>query len=132
METNVNQAAHSQQLYYNQHCSQRMFKVGDPVWLSVPTAGKLQPRWEGNWRITAVLSPITVKISDNKRLRTVHINRVRHRIQPARGSGGTPTNWKQTTWTAPQTEHIILPPAPSSFGRRYPTRARHPPNYYSH
>lgn len=37
------------------------FKDGDLVWLSVPTAGTLQPRWEGNCRIKTVKSLITWK-----------------------------------------------------------------------
>ena len=30
------------------HCF-KFFKVGDPVWLSIPTARKHQPHWDGKW-----------------------------------------------------------------------------------
>ena len=43
------------------HSTPPSFKDGDPVWLSVPTAGTLQPRWKGNCRIKTVKSPITWK-----------------------------------------------------------------------
>ena len=41
-------AAHHQQRSYNQHVQQRSFQVGDTVWLDLLTAGKLDPKWEGD------------------------------------------------------------------------------------
>ena len=41
-------AAHHRQRPYNQHVQQRSFQVGDTVWLALPTAGKLDPKWEGD------------------------------------------------------------------------------------
>ena len=38
-----------------------------PVWLSVPTAGKLSPQWEGKWTMKTVLSQINMEITDGKR-----------------------------------------------------------------
>ena len=35
---------------YDERASLRIFQVGDMVWLSVPTAGKLDPKWEGTGR----------------------------------------------------------------------------------
>ena len=68
---------------YDRHTRpSRQFKIGDPVWLSIPTAGKLNPRWEGNWRFSSVKSPVTMEIMDGKRSRVVHINRLHHRVQP--------------------------------------------------
>jgi len=32
---------------FNQYTSVASFKQGEPLWLSVPTAGKLEPKWEG-------------------------------------------------------------------------------------
>ena len=39
---------------YNKSTTQPLFKPGDPVWLSIPKAGKLSPRWEGNWKVKQV------------------------------------------------------------------------------
>ena len=44
----ITDAAHHQQRSYNQHVQQRSFQVGDTVWLDVPTAGKLDAKWEGD------------------------------------------------------------------------------------
>ena len=40
------EAAQHQKHAYDQHTSARSFSAGDSVWLFVPTAGKLDPRWE--------------------------------------------------------------------------------------
>ena len=57
--------------------------VGDPVWLSISTAGKLNPKWEGEWVIQFVQSPVTYTISDSQRTKTVHSNQLRPRLQAA-------------------------------------------------
>ena len=33
---------------YDQKSAELIVKTGDLVWLSIPTAGKLDPLWEGN------------------------------------------------------------------------------------
>ena len=43
VEPNVAQASHRQQSYYDRATQPHQFYVGDPVWLSIPTAGKLDP-----------------------------------------------------------------------------------------
>ena len=55
-------AAHHQQRSYNQHVQQRSFQVDDTVWLDSPTAGKLDPKWEGGWKIKAIQGPTTYVI----------------------------------------------------------------------
>ena len=75
-------AAHHQQRSYNQHIQQRSFQVSDTVWLDVPTAGKLDAKWEGGWIVKAIQGPTTYVISNGKNDRTVHINRLHKRIQP--------------------------------------------------
>ena len=47
VESNMTQAANRQKVTYDHHSTSRTFKEGDTVWLSIPTAGKLDPRWEG-------------------------------------------------------------------------------------
>lgn len=51
VETNLTEAATRQKAQFDKHSKERSFMVGDPVWVSIPTAGKLDPRWEGNWTI---------------------------------------------------------------------------------
>ena len=74
VETNLAASASQQKSAYDHHTSARQFAVGDAVWLSVPTVGKLDPRWEGRWEITAIMSPTNVEITDGHRTRVVHIN----------------------------------------------------------
>ena len=47
VEADNTEAAHRQKLCYDRRSSERRFKVGNMVWLSIPTAGKLDPHWEG-------------------------------------------------------------------------------------
>ena len=61
----------------NRHVQQRSFKLGDTVWLDIPTAGKF------GWIVKAIQGPTTYVITDGKTDRAVHINRLRKRIQPA-------------------------------------------------
>ena len=103
VEAHNTQASSRQKQYFDQHTRARSFVVGDPVWLSIPTAGKLDPRWEGEWIIQAVVSPTTYTIHDGYRTKTVHIDRLRPRLQAD--------------------DHNL----PAS---RYPTRDRRPPDRY--
>ena len=66
VDTHLQQAAQHQKAAYDRHTKVRSFQVGQPVWLSVPTAGKLDPRWEGKWKVTRIMSPVTVEISDGE------------------------------------------------------------------
>ena len=47
METHMVDATRHQQQSYNRHVQQRSFKLGDTVWLDIPSAGKLDPKWQG-------------------------------------------------------------------------------------
>ena len=47
VETHNAQANTQQKQHYDEHSLSRTFAIGDSVWLSVPTAGKLDPKWEG-------------------------------------------------------------------------------------
>ena len=59
VELNNVQASSHQKHYFDQRTQPRTFQVGDLVWLSIPTAGKLEPKWEGEWVIQSVQSPVT-------------------------------------------------------------------------
>ena len=129
-------SAKAQKEQYDLHSAveERPLRKGDPVWLSVPTAGKLDPRWEGGWTIQAVKSPVTVQISDGQRTKVVHVNRVRYRWIPQQSDSEEETsigNSTTPTWQPPQIDQLILPPAPPTPPRRYPQRDRHPPDRYT-
>ena len=47
VHTNLTANAHQQKVYYDKHIRARSFSPGDLVLLSVPTHGKLQPKWQG-------------------------------------------------------------------------------------
>ena len=137
VESHIVEAAASQKQQYDQHTSERAFRVGDPVWLSVPTAGKLDPRWEGGWKVTTKKSPVTWEISDGRRVRVVHSNRLHFRHQPtfvaeekdANDNNGVEE--REHRWSPPQMEHMVVPEtdAPTPV-RRYPPRNRRPPDFY--
>ena len=105
----------------------RIFREGDTVCLSRPTAGKLDPHWEGGWKFKQVMSPLTVEITNGQKNRYVHINRLHHRIQPNLESPVTEQT-PSPTWQPPTVDHLVLPPAP----RRYPLRHRVPPDRYGY
>ena len=132
VETHLVYSATKQQMFYNKHSRHRQFKVGDHVWLSIPTAGKLDPKWEGGWKVVKVISPINMQIHDGKRTRVVHTNRLRHCCQPDLEEEGV-QNENSPPWTPPQIEHSIVPcddAAPPPSTRRYPSRSRRPPDYF--
>ena len=134
VHTNLSKAACSQKRNYDQHAKQPTFVVGSPVWLSIPTAGKLDPRWEGEWIIKAMKSPITAEICDGKRIRVVHTNRLRHRYVPGQHDtaelGDVNNRQECTEWTPPSVDHIVLSPSEETVTTRYPQRNRRPPDRY--
>ena len=129
VETHLVDSASKQHTFYNKHSHSRhcQFKLGDCIWLSIPTAGKLQPKWEGGWKVAKVISPINLKIHDGKRTRVVHINRVRHRFQPALEEVQNQTS---PPWTPPLIEHSIVPCDDPVSSHHNPSRIRHPPDYF--
>ena len=74
-------------------------------------------------------NPVTVKITDGRRTRVVHANRVRHRNQPVETPEYTTNNPGPRKWHPVQTEHFILQETPASE-RRYPPHHRHPPVWF--
>ena len=48
VETNLAESANQQRINYNKHSHNRKFAVGDRVWLSIPTAKKLDQQWDGS------------------------------------------------------------------------------------
>ena len=105
VESNLLLSATNQKMFYDRKARPQTFNIDDTVWLSIPTSGKLDPRWEGKWKITSLKSPTTVEISDGNRHKIVHINRLQHCLQPMEASRNS-LDIKQT-WHPPQTEHFI-------------------------
>ena len=72
----MNDAPHHQQKSYNHHVQQISFQMGDAVWLDLPTAGKLEPKWVEGWIENATQGPIIYLITDGKTGGIMHINRL--------------------------------------------------------
>ena len=128
VELNNVEASHHQKCNFDQHAQYRIFSVGDTVWLSILTAGKLDPKCEGEWVIQSVQSPVTYTIHDGRRTQTVHINRLWPRLQPVINTTITPTHLPQQTWQPPSVDHIIY--SENICQPQYPTCVRRPPECY--
>ena len=134
VESNIAAAAARQKSAYDQHCTQRTFSVGDHVWLSIPTAGKLDPRWEGKWKVKAIKGPVNMEITDGRRTRVVHVNRLQKRLQahPQEISDMTNPSDAPSHSDVPWIEHEYIPPLSPQGTRRYPARERRPPDRLSY
>ena len=82
VECHITQEAQRQKAFYDSTTKSRTFNVGDAVWLHVPTAGKLDVRWEGGWTVKEVLSQVNVAVehTTTARTRVVHVNRLQQHI----------------------------------------------------
>ena len=105
--------------------------MGDHVWLSIPTAKKLDPKWDSRFTITAVKGPLNMQISDGTVSKVVHVNRLRHRIQPISTDDPSQQNPLSTDWTPPQIDHFTEFYSDPIVPRRYPSRAHRPPLHYT-
>ena len=54
VQPNLLESASRQRDHYNKHSQTRKLTVGDYIWLSIPTAKKLDPQWDDRWIITAL------------------------------------------------------------------------------
>ena len=82
VESKLVSAVEYQKKTYDQRYASETFHTGNTVWLSWPSAGKPDSRWEGNWTVKAIKSPCNVEITDGHCTIGVHVNRLRHRVQP--------------------------------------------------
>ena len=97
------------------------------------TAGELDPKWEGNWKVHAMKGPVNVEITDGHRKKVVHINRIQPHVLPSRPTSTSNDLAKANNplWVSPQIEHFVdceTEAEPSV--RRNPPRQRRPPDYY--
>ena len=133
VESKLALAASKQKSSYDNKSNQRSFKVNNPVWLSVPNAGKLDPKWEGNWKVLALKGPVNVEITDGHRKEAIHVNRTQPRILPSipMTISNNPIKATNVPWIPPQIEHFVdckivtEPPV-----QQNPSRQRSPPDYY--
>ena len=111
VECHITQEAQRQKAFYDSTTKSRTFNVGDAVWLHVPTAGKLDARWEGGWTVKEVLSPVNVAVEHimTARTRVVHVNRLQQRIVrgevEAHGEDHDQHGVPVADWEAPRIEH---------------------------
>ena len=102
--------------------------MGDTVGLDLPIAGILDPKWEGGWKVKVIQGPTTYVIIDSRRDRTVHINRLHKRIQPAptlrESSDDAP---HEVVWNPPMIEHEVVE---TEEEWRYPRCNRRAPDYF--
>ena len=124
VEANLVESAHAQKSYYDTQSKITRFAKGDLIWLSSPTAGKLSPQWEGDWKIAEVKSPVTMKIVNAQRSKVLHANHLRHRVQLQPEVGNVSS--KTMPWSPPEIEHSII--STDTPERRYPARDIHPPD----
>ena len=133
VEANLAKAAHHQKCAYDQHTSSWSFSIGDPVWISVPTAGKLDPRREGEWTVKSVKSPLSMEITNVKNTKIVHTNRLQYRNIPSytRLQEAEPnTAITNHQLHAPTVDHLYLPPPPPIAPQHYPQRQRQAPDRF--
>ena len=129
VHANLAQSAKQQKQQYDRYTAPRSFKAGDPVWLSIPTARKLQPRWDGRWTITNQKGSCNLELTNGHQSKVVHVNRVRHRIQPDQNLDPSVSTTPQQ-WNSSDIDHCFVPPASEdSIPQRYPLRERHPPDW---
>ena len=107
VESHIVQEAKRQKEHYDTLTQSREFCEGDAVWLQNPTAGKLDPKWEGGWVVKKVHSPVTLQIEHRKSLRSrvVHINRIRRCILREKES----TLSRDVEWEPASIEHFSVP-----------------------
>ena len=100
------------------------FAAGEPVWLSAPTAGKLEPRWEGDWVIKSVKGPTNMEIMNGKKHKSGS-----HKSTATSQSPSDPNmDVTNEQWNAPTVEHVYVPPPLPTVPRCYPLRQRHAPD----
>ena len=79
VELNLTEATSDQKWFYDRGAKLRPSLARDShVWLLIPTAGKLDPKWESGWTVVQHFpDQLTVQIKHREgQLQTVHLNRL--------------------------------------------------------
>ena len=137
VELHLINSAYNEKAFYDTRAKPRKcFEKGDQVWLSIPTAGKLDSRWEGGWMVDQYQAnqPTVIIGHSDGRKNTVHLNRVRtHVVKLARNVEENIQSRPDVYWHAPSFNHemdeieeeyrpIEEPPTRPVRNRRAPTR----------
>ncbi|KFD48201.1 hypothetical protein M513_10915 [Trichuris suis] len=77
--SHMQKAAERQRRAYDAHNTAKpVYQAGDSVWLHRRNCAKLGLRWEGDWRISRNIGPVTLETRDrNGHRKVVHANDVR-------------------------------------------------------
>ena len=94
--------AEAQKLCHDQLAISLSFKTGDAVWLTSSTAGKLDPKWEGDLEVKTVSGLVSAS-RDSKVVEC---------------------------WSPPSIEHEIMDAEESPRETRYPSHERRPPDWF--
>ena len=72
-----------------------------------------------------------MEITDGRRTKVVHVNRLHHRIQPTSvEQDNSETRPPAQEWQPPSIDHIFIAPPANVHSQRYPQRNRGPPERY--
>jgi len=122
-------SSNTQKKCYDKHSYSRKFGVNDYVWLSIPVAGKLDPKWEGGWKVTigctrcwSLLMWTALFLLPSEIVTFTGLFILVESDQHVADS----LPFEQ--WTPPEVEHFIE--ETSTGPRRSPPRTRRPPDYY--
>ena len=127
VDASPTQAGARQKKAYDRNTHPRSLQPRDAVWLSIPTAGKLSPRWEGGWVILSQEGPTTYTITDGHRRKVVHIIRLQRRIQPSTPDAKL-TPVRVSPWQPPSVNHDEIPVGETTPQQLYLRRIRRPPD----
>ena len=61
---------------YDRHTILCSLRVGDPIWLSIPTAWKLQPHWDGKWTVGKLKGPCNLELTNGNQSKPIYVNHV--------------------------------------------------------
>ena len=121
VETNLAAAAQKQKQRSDQHTKTPAFQAGDSVWLSIPTAGKLNRQWE--WTIKSIQQLHKLQMA-----KVVHTNRLQRRNIPSTSTSQLPLT--NTECPPPTIDHMSLPPVVPTASCPYPQRYHTPPDRF--
>ncbi|KAL5477314.1 hypothetical protein EMCRGX_G024098 [Ephydatia muelleri] len=105
VDTHLQQAAQHQKAAYDRHTKVRSFQVRAACLVVSSNSGKVGSQMGGKWKVTRMMSPVTVEISDGNRVRVVHVNRMQPRLQS--GTMEQAEEGHRKPWSPPQVDHFF-------------------------
>ena len=82
VESNLTAAVHNQKWSYDHHTEPPSFTVGNLMALS-PYSREAGSQVGGEWVFKSVKSPVSIEITNKRKTKVVHTNRLRHRHVPS-------------------------------------------------